>query len=103
MIYNRHMSTVNRNSTIKDHDAPECWICAMKSVPDSKRFHQTCRSTVSFMRAHMQRHLAADFLRTKGDIKIVAATPDFRTARQSGRVHRRAASSDKESSHGAAI
>jgi hypothetical protein len=30
-----------RNSTIKDDDARECWICAMKSLPGSKRFHQT--------------------------------------------------------------
>ena len=28
---NWHVNTVNRNRTIKDHDAPECWICAMKS------------------------------------------------------------------------
>ena len=60
---NRHVNTVNRNRTIKGHYAPECWICAMKSVPGSKRFHQTCRLTASFIRAHTQRHLARVFLR----------------------------------------
>ena len=47
------VNTINRNSTIKDHDARECWICAMKAVPGNKRFHQMCRLTASdHARAH---------------------------------------------------
>ena len=71
---NRHVNTVNRNRTIKDHYAPECWICAMKSVPGSKRFHQTCRLTASFMRAHTQRREFFFGSKSKRDIKIGAAT-----------------------------
>ena len=78
-----------RNSTIKDDDARECWICAIKSLPGSKRFHQTRWSRTSLMQAEQmnaqwQLYLLQLFsFGTKRYIKIVAATLDFRTARQS--------------------
>ena len=60
---------VNGKNTIKDYDAPQCWICMMKSV--------AYECTVTSL-------LAAVFLRYKAlYIRIVAATLDFRTARQS--------------------
>ena len=39
------MKTVSfrSNSTVKDHETPECWVCAMKAVPGSKRFHYRWR------------------------------------------------------------
>ena len=76
---NRHVNTVNRNSTIKDHDARDCWICAMKSLPGSKCFHQTCWSRTSLMQveqmnAQWQLYLQLFSFGTKRYIRIVAAT-----------------------------
>ena len=86
---NRHVNTVNRNSTIKDHDARECWICAMKSLPGSKCFHQTCWSRTSHAgganECTVTTLFAAFSFGTKRYIKIVAATLDFRN-RTSARV-----------------
>ena len=98
------MKTVSfrSNSTIKDHDAPECWACAMK-VTWQQTF-SPCRWTASDpARAHAMWFSSPFFAGTERDFNIMGATPDFRTARQSRRAHRRAASSDMESSHGAAI
>ena len=107
------MKTVSfrSNSTIKDHDAPECWVCAMKAVPGSKRFHQTCRWTASDpAHAHAMWFSSPFFpalsaistlwerrqiFARRGNLgartaEPLAATRNLRTARQSSRVHRRA-------------
>ena len=56
-----------------------------------------------FMRAHMHHHVlwlfAAIFLRRQARYQFLAATIDFRTARQSSRVRHRASSSDARFSH----
>ena len=72
----------------------------MNAVPGSN-FHQTCRLTASdHARAHAMSFSSRFSSALSAISKIVGATPDFRTVRQS---RRGAASSDKESSHGAAI